>query len=59
MRIISIANVTYCACTAVVLCIYFYRLTIVGLTYFLGEIFLVCFLAFIEWKVADKWVPRG
>lgn len=47
---IIIANLSYCVFT-LALVIYFYdRLTILGVTYFLGEILLVCGLVCIEWK---------
>jgi len=50
LRPIIVANLTYCILT-LGLVIYFYdKLTILGLTYFVGEILIICGLVCIELK---------
>ncbi len=50
LRIIGVANLLYC-CLTMGLLIYNYQgLTILGATYFLTEIMIICGLAFVELK---------
>jgi len=49
---ICIANLLYCILTLGLIIIYFPLLTIIGVTYFLVEIAIVCTLAYIEINVA-------
>jgi len=51
LRTIIVANIAYCILTAG-LVIYFYNsLTILGLTYFVGEILIISVLVYIELKI--------
>lgn len=54
LRIIGIANLLYSALTLSLL-IYFYSiLTILGITYFLLEILIICGLVYLELKTLDS-----
>jgi len=50
LRTISIANLLYCCLTMGLIVYNFQSLTILGITYFLTEIIVVCGLVFIELK---------
>ena len=52
IRAIGIANFLYCILTVGLLIIYFPILTIIGITYFLVEIAIICVLVYIELKAA-------
>ena len=52
IRGISIANLFYCILTMGLLIIYYPLLTIIGITYFLVEIAIICGLVYIELNVA-------
>lgn len=54
LKIIAAANLLYC-CLTTALVIYFYpQLTILGVSYFLLEIVVVCGLVFVELRWANK-----
>lgn len=53
-RVIGIANLAYCASTIGLLIKYYASLTIVGVTYFLMEILIICALSYIELNVATR-----
>ncbi len=48
LKAVSIGNLIYCCLTLGLIVYYYPQLTILGLTYFLLEIFLICGLVFIE-----------
>jgi hypothetical protein len=52
IRFIGIANFMYCALTIGLLIKYYSLLTIIGTTYFLIEIVIICGLSYVELKVA-------
>lgn len=54
IKFIGIANLIYCALTIVLLIKYCHLLTIVGTTYFLVEIAIICGLSYIEFHVAKR-----
>lgn len=54
LRTISIANLLYCSLTIGLVIYYYYSLTLLGITYFLVEIILVCGLVFVELKTLRK-----
>ena len=51
LRAISIANLPYCCLTIGVVIYHYQSITILGITYFLAEIIVVCGLVFIEQRV--------
>lgn len=54
LKTISIANLIYC-CLTMGLVIYYYRsLTILGVTYFVVEVAIICVLVFVELKTANN-----
>jgi hypothetical protein len=54
LRIISTANLLYC-CLTISLIVYYYRsLTLLGITYFVAEISIICGLVLIERKMLRK-----
>jgi len=54
LRGIGIANLLYCILTTGFLIIYYSQLTIIGATYFILEIAIICGLVCIELNVATK-----
>ncbi len=52
IRYMGIANILYCALTTGLLIKYYPLLTIIGKTYFLIEIVIICVLSYIELTVA-------
>ena len=54
LKIISIANLTYCLITVGLVIYYFTKITIFGIVYFLIEKMIVIPLAVWEWKMAYK-----
>jgi hypothetical protein len=54
IKFISIANLMYCVLTIGLLIKYFPLLTIIGITYFLTEIVIVCGLSYVELSVAVR-----
>ncbi|MBK6621861.1 MAG: hypothetical protein IPG32_13700 [Saprospirales bacterium] len=54
LRAISIANLIYCCLTMGLVIYYFQSLTILGVTYFVVEVAIVCALVFIELKTANN-----
>ncbi len=52
IRAIIIANLLYCVLTIGLIFFYFPMLTILGITYFFGEIAIICGLVYIEFKSA-------
>lgn len=54
LKIISIANLLYCALTFVLLIRYHQSITILGVAYFSGEILVICGLTFLELKICRK-----
>lgn len=52
IRLIGIANLLYAILTIGILTMYYPRLTIIGISYFLIEIAVICGLVYIELKVA-------
>lgn len=49
---ICIANLLYCVSTVGLLILYHHQLTSIGIVYFLGEIAIVCGIAYLEFNVA-------
>ena len=54
LKLIGVANIIYCALTIGLLINYKPSLTILGITYFLFEIIIICGLSFIEINVANR-----
>lgn len=54
LRIISIANLLYCVLTIAMVIANYPTLTTLGISYFIGEIGVVCTLAFVELTVATR-----
>ena len=54
IRFIGIANLLYCAVTFGLLIKYYPSLTIIGKTYFLSEIAIICALSYTELTVATN-----
>jgi hypothetical protein len=54
LRIISTANLLYCCLTMSLLIYYYQSLTILGITYFVAEISIICGLVLIELKMLRK-----
>ena len=54
IRLIGIANLLYCALTIGLLIKYYSLLTIIGVTYFLIEIVIICGLSHVELNVAKE-----
>ena len=52
LGIIAIANLLYCCLTTTYIFIFYSKLTIWGLLYFIGEIIIVALLALYELKIA-------
>jgi hypothetical protein len=51
LRIISTANLLYCALTTGILLFHFKSMTTIGITYFTGEIIVISGLVFYEFKI--------
>lgn len=54
LRIISTANLLYCCLTGALVIYYFQKLTVLGISYFLAEIILICGLVKIELKALKR-----
>jgi hypothetical protein len=54
IKLIGIANLVYCALTIGLLIKYYSLLTIIGTTYFLIEIVIICVLSYVELNVATE-----
>jgi hypothetical protein len=54
IRIISVANLLYCVLTLGMVIWYYPALTTIGIVYFLGEVGVVCTLAYVELSVATR-----
>lgn len=54
IRFIGIANLIYCALTIGLLMKYYSLLTVIGVTYFLIEIVIICGLSYVELNVATR-----
>ncbi len=54
LRLIGIANLIYCALTIGLLIKCYPLLTIIGTTYFLIEIVIICGLSYVELNVATR-----
>lgn len=54
IKFIGIANLIYCALTIVLMIKYYPLLTVVGTTYFLIEIVIICGLSYVELNVATR-----
>jgi len=54
IKIIGIANLLYCGLTIGLMITYYSSLTILGTTYFLLEILIICRLSYVELKVARE-----
>jgi hypothetical protein len=50
LRIILFANLTYCLATAVIVVIYIEKLFWPGVAYFIGEIFVILSLVYVEYQ---------
>lgn len=59
IRGIGIANLFYCIITSGLLILNSHLITNIGLAYFSIEIVLICFLVYIELKVASEIARRG
>jgi len=58
LKIIAIANASYCAITSVILILFWNELTLLGMAYFIGEIILVLVLVRLEWMKANSVTQR-
>ncbi len=58
LRIIAFGNFLYCILTMSLLYSYYSNLTLIGLTYFLGEILIILLLVCIEFKVASMLITK-
>jgi hypothetical protein len=54
IKFIGIANLIYCGLTFGLLIKYYHLMTIIGTTYFLIEIVIICLLSFVELNVATR-----
>lgn len=54
IRIIALANLSYCLASTVLTTINSHVLSTLGLMYFAGEIILIMVIAYIEWQVAKN-----
>ncbi len=54
IRIIALANLSYCVTSATLIFMNIHSLTSFGILYFIGEIILITIIAFIEWQVAKN-----
>lgn len=52
LRVIMIANSLYCLLTVILLVVYYPVLTMLDMIYFVGEIFIIGILVFIEYQTA-------
>lgn len=59
IRLIGIANLVYCVLTVGLLIKHYPLLTIIGTTYFLIEIVIICGLSYVELNVATKIKRRA
>ena len=50
---IAVANTLYCLLTAIILVVYYDRITIIGLAYFVTEIIIISCLVLIELKAVS------
>lgn len=55
LKTISFANLIYCCLTMGLVLYYYQNLSILGITYFLAEITIVCALVFVELKILSKF----
>lgn len=53
IRIIALANLSYCIASAALTIINRHTLTTIGMIYFIGEILTIISLIYIEWNVAN------
>ncbi|MBN8697336.1 MAG: hypothetical protein J0L87_12465 [Bacteroidetes bacterium] len=51
LKIISMANFSYCALTLALMVFHYSSFTLLGICYFTGEIFIVGTLAYMEWRM--------
>ena len=58
IRLIGVANLLYCGLTIGLLIKYYSLLTIIGTTYFLIEILIICGLSYVELNVATEIKKR-
>lgn len=58
LSVIAFGNILYCLATTLLICVNFQELTLLGKAYFLIEIGIVLFIAFIELRVA-KILPNN
>ena len=54
LTVIAFANLSYCTLTIGLIVKYYPILTIIGITYFLAEIVIICGLCYVEFNVASK-----
>jgi hypothetical protein len=54
IQIIAIANLLYCLITLVFISYFFAAISILGLSYFILEIFVIAFVVYLEFTVAFK-----
>lgn len=54
LRIIIIANILYCVLTFIVVLNYWNSITLLGILYFLGEIFIILALVYLEQNIYKK-----
>ena len=54
MRLIGFANLLYCVLTIALLIKYYSLVSIIGTTYFLIEIVIICGLSYVEFSVAKQ-----
>lgn len=50
MKIIAVANILYSCLTISLMAVFYQKITVLGLLYFVFEIIIILFLASIEWK---------
>ena len=54
LKIIAVANLMYCLLTAILVIVLYQQLTILGITYFIGEILIIIGLVYAELSVSSK-----
>lgn len=54
LKIIAVANLMYCLLTAVLVMLLYQQITILGIIYFIGEIFIIIALVYFELSVSFR-----
>jgi hypothetical protein len=54
LKIICTANILYCVLTFGIILYYYQSISVLGIAYFLGEIMVICGIAFLEIRIIQK-----